>query len=208
MSMPSTLPSLALIDFGMQWIGWAIAVLLRTEKFYDLTGSSTFILVICLCYRWHSHGHPRHVVQTSAILIWAVRLGLYLFSRILADGKDRRFDKIRDDPVRFFFAWTIQGAWVLVTLLPSLLCLTNNRQPALGLRDYLGWGVWGVGLLVEVVADHQKAAFRRDPANHDKFITTGLWSLSRHPNYAGEIILWYGLYLSASASFTGYQHLS
>ncbi|KAF2362620.1 Protein of unknown function DUF1295 [Trinorchestia longiramus] len=207
-SFPGTLTSLALIDFGIQFLGWGIAVFFHTERLYDLTGSSTFLLVAGLCYKWHTNGHPRQLIQTGAVIVWALRLGSYLFSRILEQGQDRRFNKIRDDPVRFFSAWTMQGMWVFVTLLPTLLCVMNSRQPPLRLRDYIGWGVWLMGFLIETLADHQKTVFRRDPSNQGKFISSGLWSLSRHPNYFGEILLWFGLYISASSSFSGYEYFS
>lgn len=203
-----TLPLLFLIDICIQWTGWVFACLMHTEKFYDLTGSSTFLLVVSLCYNWHSRGHPRQSIQTTAVIVWGVRLGAYLFLRILASGKDRRFDKTRDYPVRFFYAWTIQGVWVAMTLFPTLLCLMSGKQPALGNRDYIGWGMWLMGFLIETLADYQKTAFRNNPANQGKFIRSGLWSLSRHPNYFGEILLWFGLYVSASSTFTGYEYLT
>ena len=90
----------------------------------------------------------------------------------------------------------------MVTLLPSLMMMFEKQQPKLTTQDYVGWTMWSVGFIMEVVADHQKSQFRANPANRDAFITTGLWSLSRHPNYFGEILLWFGLFVSASSSFT------
>lgn len=204
----STMTKLALVDFGIQWTAFAIANFLQTEKFYDLTGSSTYILLAYLAYKWHSNGHPRQIIQTGCVVMWAFRLGLYLFTRIMKDGKDRRFDKMRTNPTRFFYAWTIQGVWVLVTILPSLLAVLSPRQQSLTTRDYAGWGIWLIGYLIEVVADYQKSAFRNNPANKDKFINTGLWALSRHPNYFGEILLWFGLYISASSTFSGWEYIT
>ncbi|KAG7153786.1 Zinc finger protein 362-like [Homarus americanus] len=135
-------------------------------------------------------------------------LGLFLFTRIVKAGKDRRFDKTRANPVRFFYAWTLQGVWVLVTILPSLLAVLSPRQRPVGTRDYIGWGIWAMGFLIEVVADYQKTVFKNNPANKDKFINTGLWALSRHPNYFGEILLWFGLYVSASSTFSGWEYLT
>jgi steroid 5-alpha reductase family enzyme len=87
-------------------------------------------------------------------------------------------------------------------LLPSLMMVMQRRQPSLNAIDWLGWTIWIVGFITEVVADYQKSQFRSDPANAGKFINTGLWSLSRHPNYFGEILLWFGLFISASSTFT------
>ncbi len=136
------------------------------------------------------------------------RLGLYLFIRILKDGRDKRFDKTRSKPMRFLVFWGIQGVWVFVTLFPTLLLNSLTRDPPIGARDYLGWSLWAVGMTFECLADFQKAMLRSNPANKNKFISSGLWSVSRHPNYFGEILLWFGLYVSASSAFRGLQYLS
>jgi len=196
-------------DFAIQWICWSISAYLHTEKFYDLAGSSTFLFLSIFCYKKYSSGHSRAAVQVTFIITWAVRLGLFLFTRILKDGQDRRFNKARDDPKILFVYWTLQGVWVFITLLPSLIMITEKRQSNLNFQDMLGWTLWIVGFLMEVVADYQKSQFRSIPANQDKFISTGLWSISRHPNYFGEILLWFGLFISASSSFTNwYQYLT
>ncbi|XP_042208948.1 probable O-methyltransferase ustE [Homarus americanus] len=204
----STITRLTLVDFSIQWSLWLVACLLKTEKFYDLAGSATYIILASLNYKWNNTGHPRQAVQTGCVNIWALRLGLFLFTRIVKAGKDRRFDKTRANPVRFFYAWTLQGVWVLVTILPSLLAVLSPRQRPVGTRDYIGWGIWAMGFLIEVVADYQKTVFKNNPANKDKFINTGLWALSRHPNYFGEILLWFGLYVSASSTFSGWEYLT
>ncbi|KZS12491.1 Uncharacterized protein APZ42_022630 [Daphnia magna] len=195
---------LSAIDFGIQWILWGLASWLKTEKFYDLAGSSTFALIAFLAYNKYSTGHIRTKIQTTAILLWAVRLGFYLFSRVLKEGHDRRFKDAKEDPSVFFVYWTLQGVWVIVTLLPSLLMVMQRRQPPLSALDWLGWLMWLVGFITEVVADYQKSQFRSNPANAGKFINTGLWSISRHPNYFGEILLWCGLFTSASSTFTNW----
>ena len=174
----------------------------------------------------------RQNVHNWMIFAWACRLGTFLFMRVLKEGQDKRFDKARDSPATFLVFWSLQGVWVWVTLLPSLILNTERRDPALGSRDYLGWGLWVAGFLIEVVADMQKSIFRANPENdvssiiiavicnmkgiypvqlflrQGKFISSGLWSLSRHPNYFGEILLWFGIYISSSSAFRGSQYLS
>ncbi len=143
------------------------------------------------------------------VLAWATRLGLFLLVRVLRDGGDRRFDGVRDNPTKLLLFWTLQGVWVVVTLVPTLvLNLAAASDPPLGARDVVGWSMWGLGMALECVADMQKAAFRAKKENRNRFIRSGLWSLCRHPNYLGEILLWFGLYVSASSAFRGPQFLS
>jgi len=195
------------ISIGIQWVGAAAAILLKTEKFYDLTGSLTFILISHLSYE-NSVLSTRQTVQSWLVLGWACRLGSYLFIRVMKDGHDKRFNQAKEEPARMFIFWTLQGLWVFVTLLPTLMLNSERRNPPVGTRDYVGWGIWGFGFIFEVVADMQKSSFRSNPANKGKFIESGVWSLSRHPNYFGEIALWFGLYVSASSVFSRWQFLS
>lgn len=205
-SLP-VLAKLFSVDMGIQWVGFTFAWIFRTEKFYDLTGSATFILLSYLSHSWSGNTF-RQFINSHMVIGWACRLGLYLFLRILKDGKDKRFDQAKADPMKFFTFWTIQGVWVFVTLLPTLMLNNTKRDVPVGIRDYVGWGMWTVGMLFEVVADAQKSAFRASPDNEGKFITTGLWSLSRHPNYFGEILLWFGLYVSNSSVLRGWEQLA
>lgn len=195
------------VSVGVQWIAWTVAVFFQTEKFYDLVGSLTFLLVNHL-----SHGRSsltsRQNVVSYLVFAWACRLGTFLFLRVLKDGGDRRFDKAKHDPATFFKFWTIQGLWVFITLIPAITLNTSRRNPALSYRDYLGWVVWGLGFLLELVADMQKSIFKSNPANEGKFIQSGLWSVSRHPNYFGEICLWFGVYITCSSVFRRWQYLT
>ncbi|XP_072022755.1 uncharacterized protein [Amphiura filiformis] len=195
-------------DVGIQWAGFAVAAALKTEKFYDLAGSGTFLFLAIQTLRWGNTFYFRQKVQTGMVATWAVRLGLFLFTRVLHAGGDSRFDKVKGNPKTFFIYWTIQALWVWLTLLPTMILNSEKRDKPLGLRDYAGWGLWTAGFLLEAVADYQKTVFKADPDNAGKFISTGLWSISRHPNYLGEILLWAGLYLSSSSVMSGYQHLS
>jgi len=198
---------LAGLSLAVNWVGWAASAALHTEKFYDLTGSLTFLLLSHLSHSASSM-NTRQNVHSWFIFGWACRLGTFLFLRILKDGSDKRFDRARDNPGLFFKFWTVQAVWVWVTLLPTLIANTQRRNPTLGTRDYIGWTVWAGGFLIELVADMQKSIFKADPTNEGKFIQSGLWSLSRHPNYFGEISLWFGVYISCSSVFRGWQYLS
>ena len=105
----------------------------------------------------------------------------------------------------FLMTWTLGGLWVLVTMAAGLAAMTSDTSIPLGPLAYLGITLWVAGMLIEVVADNQKTRFRKVPENRDRFITTGLWAWSRHPNYFGEITLWLGLSLVALPVLSGWQ---
>jgi len=194
------------VSMGVNLVGWVAATYLKTEKFYDLFGSGTFLIVSLLSHS-RSSGSLRQRIATGLVCIWAARLGSFLVERVMKVGKDVRFDNVKHDPAKFFVYWSVQGLWVFVTLLPTLALHSSALNPAFGMRDLLGFGIWGLGFALEVMADKQKSDFKADPANEGKFIKEGLWGISRHPNYLGEIALWSGLYLSCSTTLTGAQHL-
>lgn len=207
-AMGNILLKCAVTDLAIQWVGWGVASAFKTEKFYDLAGSGTFVLLTLLSRRWGGSGYRRQNVQSGLVTAWGLRLGSFLFLRIMNEGLDRRFNKARDSPGTFFIYWTMQAVWVFVTLLPTLILNSEQRDQPLGVRDYLGWGLWALGFTTEGIADQQKWNFKKDPDNVGRFIRSGLWAYSRHPNYLGEILQWTGLYLSASSVMQGAQHLS
>jgi steroid 5-alpha reductase family enzyme len=122
--------------------------------------------------------------------------------RVKQAGFDRRFAKMLDIPMQFFMTWTLQGLWVVVTLAAGLAVLTSPAVP-LDAWAIAGAVVWLIGFTIEVVADMQKSRFRE--GNKEGFITSGLWSWSRHPNYFGEIVLWIGIALIAVPVLSGWQ---
>ena len=147
----------------------------------------------------------RSAVVTVMVLVWALRLGTFLFRRVRRDGRDGRFDAIKVDPLRFLMTWTLQGLWVFLTLACALAIITGTDREAFGVFAIVGTAVWLAGFAIEVAADQQKSAFKRDPANEGRFITTGLWAWSRHPNYFGEITLWIGMAVLALPILSGWR---
>ncbi|XP_071957290.1 uncharacterized protein [Antedon mediterranea] len=195
------------IDFAIQWVVFAISALLKTEKFYDLTGSGTFILLAVLSLVLNGEYYVRQCVQTGLVVVWGLRLGIFLFSRVIS-APDRRFDDAKKDPKVYFIYWTMQAVWIFATLVPTLMLNAETKDKSLGVRDYIGWSIWLIGFLMETISDIQKTIFKKNPDNAGKFINTGLWSISRHPNYFGEIVLWIGLWLSASSVMTDWDYFS
>jgi steroid 5-alpha reductase family enzyme len=194
-----------LLAFAINWAVFIPSNLAKTELYYDLTGSATYISVTLAALLLSDDLDARAVIAGLLVMIWAARLGSFLFRRIRRDGKDGRFDKIKTDPLRFFMAWTIQGLWVLLTLACALAIITGTKRESLGVLALIGILVWILGFTVEVVADQQKSAFKRDQTNKGRFISSGLWAWSRHPNYFGEITLWTGMAIVAVPVLSGWR---
>jgi len=193
------------LAFLIQWLVFIPAYWRQTEKFFDLTGSLTYITVSTLALFLSGGVDGRAILVWALVVIWAVRLGTFLFSRIKKAGKDDRFDEIKPSFIRFLNVWTIQGLWVTFTLIVALVTITTTNRKELDLLALIGFLVWVFGFTMEVVADYQKSRFNANPANQGKFIQTGLWSRSRHPNYFGEIVLWIGVMIIALPVLQGWQ---
>ena len=195
-----------LFAFIIQWILFIPAYLFQTEKFFDISGSFTYIFVITytLCLSYNSSGiNYGNILLSSFIIIWAIRLGSFLFFRIKKDGEDKRFRSIKPSPTRFFMTWSLQGMWVSICSACALAGIANGI--IVNSLFYFGAFIFVLGFIVEIIADNQKTKFRKDPANKDKFIDSGLWSYSRHPNYLGEITLWLGVSIMSLSSLAGWQ---
>ncbi len=195
----------AALAFAIQWVAFVPAYALQTEKFYDLAGSLSFLALLASAAHF---GPPREFADKLLLLMcaaWALRLGLFLFLRIHKEGSDKRFTAIKPSAPRFLMAWTMQGLWVFLTLSPVLMVLGSPARHFTTLWTYAGAALWALGFGVEVLADWQKRQFSADPANRGRFIGTGLWAWSRHPNYAGEILLWVGVFIVCAPMLQGWQ---
>ena len=196
------------LAYVIQWLVFIPAYIYQTEKYFDITGSITYITVtgVALCYtRYSVDLDARSILIAALVIVWAIRLGTFLFSRIRKAGKDDRFDELKPNFFRFLNVWTIQGLWVTFTAAAALVAITSATRKDLDAFAVIGALVWVIGFVIEVTADAQKSRFNADPANKGKFIRTGLWSRSRHPNYFGEIVLWIGIAIIAIPVLQGWQ---
>jgi len=193
------------LAFLIQWLAFIPAYLLQTEKFFDLTGSITYISVILIAAFFSSGVDGRSILLSTLVVIWAARLGTFLFSRVRKAGKDDRFDELKPSFIRFLNVWTIQGLWVTFTVAAALVAITATNRKEMDLFAVIGLLVWVFGFSIEVVADTQKRRFSANLENKGRFIQTGLWSRSRHPNYFGEIMLWIGVAIIALPVLRGWQ---
>lgn len=193
------------LAFAINWLAFVPAALAQTERYYDLTGGITYITVTVVAVLLSSELDLRSGLVAAMVMAWSLRLATFLFMRISRDGKDSRFDEIKKQPLRFCMAWTVQGLWVLLTAAAALAVITGGVREPLGAVGIAGIAVWAIGMLIEIVADRQKSRFKRDPDNEGKFICSGLWAWSRHPNYFGEIMLWTGMAIVAVPVLQGWQ---
>lgn len=194
-----------MLAYAINWLVFVPSNIAGTEMYYDLTGSITYVTVTVVALALSGDLDARALIVGAMVLVWALRLGSFLFGRIRKDGKDGRFDEIKTDALRFFMAWTLQGLWVLLTAAAALAIITGTTREPLGVVGIVGIVVWLAGFAIEVTADRQKSAFKEDPTNEGRFIDVGLWAWSRHPNYFGEIVLWTGIAVIAVPVLSGWQ---
>jgi len=193
------------IGFLLHWTFFIPSYALKTDHYFDLIGSTSYIATVITAAMLSPSLDMRGMIISGMIIIWAIRLGLFLFTRIKQDGKDVRLDVIKTKFIRFLNLWTLGGLWVLVTMGAGLAAITSTISLEIGIIGYIGIGLWIFGFMVEVMADSQKRQFRKDPNNKGRFISTGVWSWSQHPNYFGEITLWFGIALLAYPVLSGWQ---
>ena len=201
-----------ILAFLIQWVAYIPAYVFQTEKFYDLTGSLTYLSVtwyaLILASGDFANANLANTVIVLIISLWALRLGSFLFMRIHKDGEDKRFRTIKPSATQFFMTWTLQGLWVSLCSMCALTAISSDNGVVINALFYFGLGLFLLGFSTEIVADNQKSKFRSFPENRDKFITTGLWAKSRHPNYFGEIVLWTGIAVMSFSSLEGWQYLT
>ena len=197
--------------FVIQWIAYIPAFLFKTEKFYDITGSLTYIgIILFVLYASGSFQNLNlgNIFVGLAIIVWAIRLGSFLFMRVHKDKKDGRFDSIKTSFSQFFMTWTLQGMWVFICSSAALIAIANPSGIPINSVFILGLLMFIFGFAIEVIADNQKSAFRSIPENKNSFINEGLWARSRHPNYFGEITLWAGITVMGISTFEGMNYLA
>ena len=200
-------------SFLVHWIAFIPSYLAKTEKFYDITGTVAYITVLYIAstlttYSFDHQLELRSQVAIALVVIWAVRLGLFLFIRVLKVGEDRRFREAKQSFSKYLLWWSMSALWVFLTTANALTLIINNTNVSDDLYFYFGISLWGFGFLFEVLADEQKRKFRTNKNNKNRFISTGLWGISRHPNYFGEILLWVGMAIIALPTLKGWQHVT
>lgn len=203
----------ALLALVINWLVFIPSAIAGADTYYDTTGAITYLSVTALaCYATYTalgSLDMRAIVIAAMVTIWTVRLGSFLFIRIHAmGGSDSRFEKIKQSPPRFLAAWTLQALWVILTSSAAIVAITADNPQPIGIFFWTGAAIWLIGIGWEAVADAQKSRFKANPENSGKFINTGLWKWSRHPNYFGEITLWTGILVMAIPVLSGLSWLA
>lgn len=193
------------IAFVIQWVVFVPSWLLHTERLFDLTGGLTYISVVVVAVLASGGDSARGWLLAALVAVWAARLASYLFLRIRKAGADKRFDAIKTSFPRYLNTWTLQGLWVTITASAALAAITTDARAPLGTLTAIGLLLWVAGFALEITADAQKSRFRADPVNAGRFIRTGVWAWTRHPNYFGEILLWIGVAVVALPVLRGWQ---
>jgi len=180
----------------------------KTEKYYDLVGSLTYVTTISLAYFSVDDKTTIDSIIYFYVMIWASRLGIYLFRRVRKDGKDVRFEKAKMHFFWFLQYWMGQALWVSLTACAAIIAILSPEEDTLPLLAMAGMALWLTGFTIESISDYQKRVFREENNPTEAFIHTGLWARSRHPNYFGEITLWTGIAVIALNTLTGVEYIT
>ncbi|KAJ1394233.1 hypothetical protein SESBI_34336 [Sesbania bispinosa] len=188
----------ALVTIAYQFLFFVITALLKFDKVTDFAGSTNFVILAILTLLLKGSWHFRQIILTLFVVLWGLRLGLFLLIRILQWGEDRRFDEMRNNLGRLAIFWIFQAVWVWAVSLPVTVVNASDRNPFIQVEDIIGWILWFVGFIVEGTADQQKLRFKQSSENRGRWCNVGLWKYSRHPNYFGEILLWWGIFVAST----------
>ncbi len=200
------------VSFIVHWVVAIPSLITSSEKYFDFTGMiATLLLIATAIFALLSSGQQisiRSTIVAIFVSIWTLRLGTFLYIRIVKSGEDKRFREIKKSLPKFLMTWTLSALWVFLTTVNAVTIITLNQQVTLDLFFMAGFAIWILGFTFEAVADKQKKSFSKILENKDKFITLGLWSISRHPNYFGEIVLWTGIAIMSLPLLSGWQFLT
>ena len=192
----------------LQIIFFIPSFLLKTEKYYDIVGSLTYIATVSLAYFSVENKTMIDSIIYFYVMVWALRLGIYLFRRVRNDGKDVRFEQAKRHFLWFLQYWMGQALWVSLTACTAIIGILSPEDDLLPVLAMIGMALWLSGFTIESVSDYQKRVFRKENDPSEAFIHTGLWARSRHPNYFGEIMLWTGIAVIALNTLTGIEYIT
>ena len=181
-----------LITVCMQLSFFAIAYKLQIDKVTDFAGTSNFlVLAIFTLWLGGDFSFPK-ILASLMLALWSLRLGIYLTYRIMVWGEDNRFDELRSKFWSFFGFWVYQILWVFLTSLPVIYFNSLDSPTELNTLGIVGIAMFGIGFIIESWSDYTKFNHK---LHGEKWCNTGLWKYSRHPNYFGNLVLWFGIFI-------------
>jgi steroid 5-alpha reductase family enzyme len=197
--------ALAVVTWGVSVFKHDVSIVDRVWSLLFLGAAMAYALGVGL-------EMPRTALVLCLVSLWALRLSLHITLRSWGEPEDRRYQAIRARN-QLGFTWKslylvfgLQGLLAWIISLPLLAALASTAP--LGWLDALGLALWLVGFLFESIADWQLNRFKADPANRGRVLDTGLWCYTRHPNYFGEFLVWWGLFLIALSTGGGWSVVS
>ncbi len=201
------------LSFIIHWLVFIPSYFYKTEKFYDITGTVTYLSILLttayLINLVNDEGILlRSIISIIFVMIWAIRLGIFLFKRVIKVGEDKRFEHAKKSFSKFLMFFNISALWVFLTIVNVLTMIINNSDSVTDLFFIIGFTIVIIGFIIEVVADMQKRKFRANISNKGQFINSGLWSISRHPNYFGEMMIWVGMSFVTIPILIGWQFIT
>lgn len=201
------------LSFIIHWLVFIPSYFYKTEKFYDITGTVAYLSILLttayLINLVNDEGILlRSIISIIFVMIWAIRLGIFLFKRVIKVGEDKRFEHAKKSFSKFLMFFNISALWVFLTIVNVLTMIINNSDSITDLFFIIGVSIAIIGFIIEVVADMQKRKFRTNISNKGQFISSGLWSISRHPNYFGEMMIWVGMSFVTIPILIGWQFIT
>jgi steroid 5-alpha reductase family enzyme len=183
--------------------GWfLVAIRERRNDLADVAWGFGFLLVAATSLSFHSPVAGRPILITTLVAVWGIRLSFHIYLRNRGKPEDFRYRNWREEWGKSFYTRTylqvfmLQGI-LLVLISTPVIYINSATNPPLGFVDALGVLVWAIGFAFEAVGDSQLRRFAHNPINKGRIIESGLWRFSRHPNYFGEVLLWWGIFLIA-----------
>lgn len=193
----------ALVCLALMGLAWVVSLIIRDASIVDMIWGFGFVAVSWATYLAAEQPGPRSLLLTMMVTIWGTRLSGYLVWRNLGKPEDYRYQEMRRKAPRLFWlislfqVFLLQGA--LIWLISFPVVATQVDHEVLGWLDVVAVLVWVVGLFFESVGDVQLARFKSRPENEGRVMDRGLWRYTRHPNYFGDFMVWWGHYLVALA---------